>query len=245
MTKPITILWTEERKKEFAAQYYAEVPTEQREKYFEISKGRLRELELAFGLRSPGGHSRVCPEDFKEVYEKIGPVAARTYYRTGWSTIVRWCVENNLREEIPEGKIPADWEQVAPTLTHAELRRKYRLSPYRLSILIAQTGVNPLPLPGRRPPRPKDPAIPPPPPKVIEKPVDPLRADKAAHHLRRYYPAVHRCDLKMFTGRTTVWADVQVPPIPNHGIGYYWVAGKGAILNVDMIDLAVAKGFRG
>jgi len=241
----MTTIWTDERKKEFAEQYYAEVPSEQREKYFQVGKNRLRELELAFGLRSPGGHSRACPEDFKEVYAKIGSVAARTYYRTGWSTIVRWCIENGLREEVSEGKIPDDWAQVAPTLTHAELRRKYRLSPYRLSILIAQTGIDPLPLPGRRPPRPKDPAIPAPPPKVIAKPVDPERAGKAAHHLRRFHSAVHRCDLKMFTGRNTVWADVQVPPVPNHGIGYYWVAGKGAMLNTDMIDLAVAKGFRG
>ena len=83
------------------------------------------------------------------------------------------------------------------------------------------------------------------PPKIIEKPVDPQRADKAAHHLRRFYSRVHRCDLKMYTGRNTVWADMQTPPIPNHGIGYYWVAGKGAILNADMIDLAVSRGFRG
>jgi hypothetical protein len=245
MTRPITIVWTDERKKEFAEQYYAEVPSEQREKFFQVGKNRLRELELAFGLRSPGGHSRACPQDFKEVYAKIGSVAARTYYRTGWSTIVRWCIENGLREEVSQNKIPDDWAQVAPTLTHAELRRKYRLSPYRLSILIAQTGVDPLPLPGRRPPRPKDPAIPAPPPKVIAKPVDPERAGKAAHHLRRHYSAVHRCDLRMYTGRNTVWADVQAPPIPNHGIGYYWVAGKGAILNADMIDLAITKGFRG
>jgi hypothetical protein len=241
----MTLVWTDERKKEFAEQYYAEVPSEQREKYFEVGKNRLRELELAFGLRSPGGLSRACPEDFKEVYAKIGSVAARTYYRTGWSTIVRWCIENGLREEVSEGKIPDDWAQVAPTLTHAELRRKYRLSPYRLSILIAQTGVDPLPLPGRRASRSKDPVIETPPPRVIQKPVDPERAGKAAHYLRKFYPAVHRCDLKMYTGRSTVWADVQAPPIPNHGVGYYWVSGRGAMLNPDMIDLAVTKGFGG
>lgn len=245
MTRPMTLLWTEERKKEFAEQYYAEVPIEQRAKYFEVGRGRLRELELAFGLRSPGGHSRDCPADFLEVYERVGPVAARTHYRTGWSTIVRWCVESGLREDIPKGKIPNDWEQIAPTLTHAELRRKYRLSPYRLSILIAQTGVCPLPLPGRRTPRPKDPSIPDAPIRVIEKPIDPQRADKAAHHLRRHYPAVHRCDLKMYVGRNTVWADMQSPPVPNHGVGYYWVSGKGAMLNPDMIELAVEKGFVG
>jgi hypothetical protein len=245
MTKPMTLIWTEERKKEFAAQYYAEVPAEQRRKHFNVSKGRLLELELSFGLRSPGGRARPCPDDFKEVYESVGAIAARTHYRTGWDTVVRWCVQSGLREEIPKGKVPDDWAEIAPTLTHAELRRKYRLSPYRLSILIADTGVNPLPLRGRRATREKDPAIPAPPPKVVEMAVDPQRADKAAHHLRRFYPTVHRCDLKMYTGRSTAWADVQSPPIPNHGIGYYWVAGKGAMLNVDMIELAVAKGFGG
>jgi hypothetical protein len=245
MTKPMTPVWTDERKKDFAAQYYAEVPTEQREKHFGVSRGRLRELELSFGLRSPGGRARACPDDFKEVYERVGAIAARTHYRTGWDTVVRWCVQSGLREDIPKGKIPDDWAQVAPTLTHAELRRKYRLSPYRLSILIAQTGVDPLPLPGRRATRSKDPVIQTPLPRVIQKPVDPERAGKAAHYLRKFYPAVHRCDLKMYTGRSTVWADVQAPPIPNHGVGYYWVSGRGAMLNPDMIDLAVRQGFGG
>ena len=245
MTKPMTLVWTEERKKDFAEQYYAEVPIEQRQKHFGGSRGRLRELELSFGLRSPGGRSRACPDDFLEVYERVGPIAARTHYRTGWDTIVRWCVQSGLREDIPKGKIPDDWAQIAPTLTHAELRRKFNLSPYRLSILIAQTGVNPSPLPGRRAARSKDPAIPEPPPKLIERPVDPERAAKAAHFLRRFYPSVHRCDLKMYTGRNTVWANTRTPAIPNNGIGYYWVSGRGAMKNAEVIDLATRQGFVG
>ena len=243
MPKTMSTIWTEDRKKDFADQYYAEVPSEIREKHFGISKGRVRELELTFGLRSPGGRTRACPKDFKEVYETIGSIAARTYYRTGWDTIVRWRIETGLSEDLGKGKVPEDWAEVAPTMTARQLCNKYRLTPYRLTILIAQTGVTVAKPVGRKPFKPKTP--PPEAIKVVEKAVDPQRADKAAHHLRRFYPAVHRCDLKMYTGRNTVWADMQTPPIPNHGVGYYWVAGKGFLLNTDMIDLAVGKGFRG
>ena len=239
----MSAIWTEERKKDFADQYYANVPSEIREKHFGISKGRLRELELTFGLRSPGGRVRRCPDDFKEIYETIGSIAARTHYRTGWDTIVRWRIETGLSEDLGKGQVPEGWAEIAPTMTARQLCVKYRLTPYRLTILIAQTGVTIAKPVGRKPFMPKTP--PPEAIRVVEKAVDPQRADKAAHHLRRFYPAVHRCDLKMYVGRNTVWADMQSPPIPNHGVGYYWVSGRGALRNPEMIELAISKGFNG
>lgn len=65
--------------------------------------------------------------------------------------------------------------------------------------------------------------------------------DRAASHLRRYYSNVHRCDIKVYEHQRITWGDLR--QIPNSGVGYYFVDGKGIMAQEDMLALSREHGF--
>ena len=65
--------------------------------------------------------------------------------------------------------------------------------------------------------------------------------ERAANHLRRFSPNVHRADIRMYEQKRDTWGDEY--GVPNSGCGYYFVAGHGVVTNDEMVALARSKGF--
>lgn len=65
--------------------------------------------------------------------------------------------------------------------------------------------------------------------------------ERAADYLRRFYANVHRCDIKVFEHQRVTWGDLN--NVPDHGVGYYYVDGRGVLTNVQVLSIARERGF--
>lgn len=206
------------------------------------------------------GRRRDIPSNVAELIADLGIEGARRELRTGWATIARWMQELN----IPKPKrivvrpkmtpdVPADWAEVVPTMFKYEIAEHYRMSPMMVSRLIEQTGVRSRKtvheLASEKPP------VQPAPRRLAYSRVrsftSPLRhglpilregaAVRAATHLRRYYPNVHRADIQLYINKPVTWGDEQ--GLPDRGNGYYYIAGRGILTDQEVVELAEKLGF--
>lgn len=64
---------------------------------------------------------------------------------------------------------------------------------------------------------------------------------KACQLLRRHFPNVHRCDLRMMETKRTTWGDLH--GLPDHGRDMFFVSGKGVLDRRQLLLLAINYGF--
>jgi len=229
---------------------------------FGIKERVARRLTSSLGLlpRQPKPYRRAIPADFREVSQRLGITAARLHYNVAWDTIYRWCNDIGFRPDtkkptatrpMKKVEVPADWADVAPTKYKIELSAIYNISVKMVDRLIKMTGIRSRLTAheiARFRPQTRQ---------VTNKTSSgyarhfktfsyhsemPRTApQEAAQHLRRFYPNVHRCDIMMRVGSASTWGDEH--GVPNHGKGFYRVMPVGVMTEVEMVLLAVQKGF--
>ncbi len=190
-------------------------------------------------LRSPPTYFR------RDVVEEHMSVRAlRKKYKTSSKTLHRWESELGVKLDnynppsLRKRPVPDDWYQVAPTKTIKELRDEYGLSDSLVRKMVRETGVkvirlrSPLGQMGRGKALSTQPHT---------------ELDAAAHHLRRYYACVHRCDIRLYSEndparRHITWGAVR--GLENGGAGFYFVDSVGIVANDDVVALARSKGWR-
>lgn len=177
--------------------------------------------------------------------ERLSLTALRKKHNASVNTVKRWAEETGVTIEaydpphLRKREAPADWHEVAPTKTAAELCEHYGMSDSLVRRLLKETGIKPLrrKIVSRRASGPKS--------VVDTRPQTELAA--AAHHLRRYYKAVHRCDIKLYSEldpqrKHITWGAVR--GVPNDGVGWYYVDSIGIVANETVVMLAREKGWR-
>lgn len=236
--------------------YIAGATIEQLSFEFFMSEYSVREHAKMYGLPN-----RKCrrepPADLQAVLNERGVEGARAHFKTGWHTMKRWMHDLNIgkpdRKPIRHNAkpliIPDDWEKVAPTKYKYELAQHYRVGARQINRMIEATGIRSRltahELAANRPP---------PEPKARKARRSTARRvfnmdrwrgstalEMAASHLRRKYPNVHRCDIQLREFERTTWGDAH--GVPNHGKGYYFVAGKGVMTEDELVALAEKTGF--
>lgn len=238
------------------------VPYEQLCFTFDIKPDSIRAIARRMNLPKRA-QLRPPPEGLAEALLEMGVEGARVHFKAGWSTIRRWMQELNLSKppRKPQPKpaprplvIPADWAEVAPTLYKFEIAEHYRMGVKNINRIIEATGIR-----SRKTAHELAKERPPEAPRQRQRraPRRPMGRhpvvdrsgvhsnitlyQQAANHLRRLYPNVHRCDIQMREFDRTTWGDEH--KVPNHGQGFYYVAGRGVITNDDLIQLAERHGF--
>jgi ribosomal protein S13 len=228
---------------------------------FGITERQARKIAWSLGLsRRPSRVRRIAPHDFTEVVNQIGITKARDHFNVAWDTIYRWCSELNIKPPARRATktrprkditIPDDWADVAPTKFKVELASHYGISSRMVDRLIEKTGIRsrktPHELARERPARERRPR----PPcwrpganyHVFRHAAELPRTtpEQAAHFLRRFYLNVHRADIRMREGSTETWGDVH--GAKDHGKGQYHVHPLGIMSELDMVMLAVKRGF--
>ena len=225
----------------------------------------MRTFQLGFDFlmsntTKKDGRLRDVPQNVAELIAELGIEGARRELRTGWATIARWMRDLNIpkpKREIVRPKmtpdVPADWAEVVPTMFKYEIADHYRMSPMMVTRLIEQTGVKSRKtaheLAREKPP--KQPAQKRKPFLRVRNFTSPIRyglpvirdgaAVRAASHLRRYYPNVHRADIQMLINKPVTWGDQQ--GLPDRGRGYYYVSGRGILTDQEVVELAESLGF--
>lgn len=228
---------------------------------FGISERQARKVAWSLGLsRRPSRLRRVAPPEFAEVVNQIGITKARDHFNVAWDTIYRWCGELNIKpparratktRPLKDIAIPDDWAEVAPTKFKVELSAHYQISSRMVDRLIQKTGIRsrktPHELARERPAkeRRQRPACwrPGASYNVFRYAAEMPRTtpEQAAHYLRRFYANVHRADIRMREGSTETWGDVH--GAADHGRGQYRVHPLGIMSELDMVMLAVKRGF--
>jgi hypothetical protein len=165
-------------------------------------------------------------------------------YHTSPPTLRRWAAETGVSlANFPStagrwSTEPPDWRTLAPTMTVRELMQHYQLSGTSVRWLAKKTGVTP-----KRAKRGRKRIGPTP-------PIGPTMTDldAAAHHLRRHYSRVHRCDILLYdsgdmANRRITWGDER--GLANHGKDQYFVDTLGILANKDVVELARSLGWKG
>ena len=246
--------------KQFRAMYASGIDKRRIAAEFKISYATLDKISDALALPR-NRFVRQIPTDLAETLARLGVEGSRVHYGTGKNTFERWLQATGLKSQVVKlacarrgtVEVPDDWAAVAPTLYKTELQDRYNLTRNRVNKLIEVTGVQPRKcfrqLAAERPPAAPN--------QVRGGRSDwrgygtstlPLSALSdhsdtgiAARFLRRHYGSVHKCDIQMVTGSNRTWGDVQ--GVPNHGRGYYNVAGVGVVTDKELIALAARRGF--
>lgn len=166
-------------------------------------------------------------------------------YRTAKDIRHRLGLTPRVKRDKQPPAVPDDWYVIAPTKFKKDLQGYYAMTRLQIERLVELTGVSTRPM--NPPPRPKV--------QVSRKPIRNFKQfihkrtpdiaggvpSAAAHHLRRFYPNVHRCDIGMSETTSETWGDRH--GLPNRGKGLYYVAGVGAISELELVNLAMDKGF--
>ena len=126
--------------------------------------------------------------------------------------------DHPLKRRMPEG-----FASVAPTMTMPQLQQKFDASDGVIRRWCSEAGVRWQTRNWRRSG----------PSQLVTPPVDSSVAAQAAQFLRRRF-IVYRCDILPADER----ADM-----PNRGKGCWYINGRGAILEAQMIELAESRGF--
>lgn len=227
---------------------------------FGMSENGIRFLADRCGL-TKRTKLRPAPADLQDVLNKLGIDGARTHFQTGWLTLKRWMTELGLgkperkqvRREEPPLVIPDDWATVAPTKYKFQLAQHYRVGSLQINRIIEATGIR-----SRATTHELAASRPPSEPKA-RKPRQPRRRgggivtmeffrsgnstlpQQAANYLRRTHCNIHRCDILMREFDRTTWGDLH--GVPDHGVGYYFVDGKGIISEEQLVYYAEKSGF--
>lgn len=177
--------------------------------------------------------------------ERLSLTALRKKHNASVNTVKRWAAEAGVtieRYDPPHRRkreTPVDWHEVAPTKTAAELCEHYGMSDSLVRRLLKESGIKPLrrKIVSRRSSGPRS---------VID-PRPQTELDSAAHHLRRYYSVVHRCDIKLYSEldpqrKHITWGAVR--GVPNDGVGWYYVDSLGIVANETVVTLAREKGWK-
>jgi hypothetical protein len=229
---------------------------------FGITERQARKLVWSLRLvtRKASQARRVAPKDFVKVVNRIGITKARLHFNVAWDTIYRWCGELNVKPPARRAtktrprkdvEVPPDWKQVAPTKYKTELVAHYGLSWRMIERLIEKTGVRSRPTvhelargktAQERQKRP-----------ICWRKAGSLDAfrystelprstpQEAAQFLRRFHANVHRADIRMREGSKETWGDLH--GAKDHGKGQYYVHPIGIMSELDMVMLAVKRGF--
>lgn len=229
---------------------------------FGITERQARKIAWSMGLpsRRPSRVRRLAPPEFVEVVNRLGVTKARHHFNIAWDTIYRWCSELNIKPPArrptktrppKDVAIPADWEQIAPTMYKVELAAHYGLSSRMIDRLIEKTGTRSRKtvheLAREKPPKERRAR----PPcwrsaahyQTFRYTTELPRStpQQAAQFLRRIYANVHRADIQMREGSNQTWGDVH--GATDHGKGQYYVHPVGIISELDLVMLAVKHGF--
>lgn len=225
---------------------------------FSMSENNVRALIKKYNLPKRD-RRRAPPPDLTQKLAELGIEGARLHFQTGWNTIKRWMADLGIKkpQRIPANYgprplvIPSDWAEIAPTKYKFELAEYYRCGIPRINRLIEATGIRSRKtvheLAAERPPEEPKPRR----PRRVRF-FRPVLADRtatanqtvaaeAANFLRRTHTNVHRCDIQLTEFSRETWGDRY--GVPDHGIGYYFVAGRGIMTDDELIELAQKGGF--
>lgn len=175
---------------------------------------------------------RPMPADFRERARTMSLSQLYKHYEAGHSTVARWVREANiLRNPRPPRtvRMPADFAEHARGLTISQAATMFNCHTSTARRWFVLVGIVP-----------KDTRH------VVHRPVmraelDATTAGRAAQYLRRFYPNVHRADLRLTEGSKRTWGDEK--GLPDGGRGFFYVTGPGVIPEHEMIMLARDHGF--
>lgn len=165
-------------------------------------------------------------------------------YRTVKDMRARLGLPPRVKRDKQPPSIPNDWYAVAPNMFKKELQAYYAMSRLQIERLVETTGIKTRPM--NPPPKPKP---------VSSRPIKQFKQfihkrtpdiapgvpSAAAQFLRRHYLSVHRCDIHMTETTSETWGDRH--KLPNRGKGLYYVAGVGVVSELQLVNLALDKGF--
>lgn len=157
------------------------------------------------------------------------------HYSAGYQTIIRWRQECGVAAPViktqraPKFSRPDDFALVARSMTLTEAERHYDRPATTIRRWFAEVGIEPR----RHVWKPTKP--------VIRAELDQNVHSLAAHHLRRFYPSVHRADIRLREHDRDTWGDER--GLPDRGKGLYFVSGLGVIPAYEMIAIARDHGF--
>ena len=201
---------------------------------FKIGSETCRAWLIAVGLecqtrplRTAG--LRVVPDGFVDVAEVMTDNALGRRFKASNPTITRWRRETGLMQRgaprHPKSRraCPADFEDLAPTMTVTRLAEHYKTSTDLIRRWSAETGARPRASTYRYGP----PTAP-----TVGREVSLIGF--AVEHLQRFYVPVHRADI--------------LPPderkaLTDGGRGMFVVGRKGALPAAEVIALAERRGF--
>lgn len=185
---------------------------------------------------------RKVPDDFAQNASTMSHKALMNRYRMSYDTLSRWLSEIEIAPYsplTPTLEIPADFAERARMMSRKELREYYKRSHETIRRWCRKFNI-----PAHKAP---------PPPKYsppITRAVAVTAASAAANILRSKgkFSNVFRCDIVWSdTHPSITWAErynnrlekgEKDQIIPNRGMGYYFVSGRGVMTEGDMIALA-------
>ena len=184
---------------------------------------------------------RPVPEDFAAMFAELRTLRKLLkHYRASVETLDQWITATGL--ERPKNRaemkvpLPSGWFDLTPKMTLEDIQHRFGLTKKVAQRMVRETGVRPLPY--------RNPEA------VVYRMGRPVinpvgdtynKADRAAHYLRRFYPSVHKADIRIRENGFTTWGSER--GLPNLGRGYYHVAGVGVVPLPAMMELASAKGW--
>jgi hypothetical protein len=231
---------------------------------FDLSVANIKEAVRSLGL--PPRRRRDVPTDLEDTIRELGVDRAFRHYKCSKSTLARWVKETGIGDKVRQFGIdrqrkplviPADWHDIAPTMSIRQLSTHYRTSRARILSMIEQTGVTTKPsarqiaedrrargeiVPKKAAPRGNGGGLRrwfKPGRQSVGHPFSDV--ERAANHLRRFSPNVFRCDILMFENKKVTWGHEH--GVPDGGRRHYFVSGHGVIPTEQMVELARSKGF--
>lgn len=177
------------------------------------------------------------PADLAERAATLSNVALRKHYKVSLGTMTRWLLEAGIASNRKIARVrpdralllrprPEDFEANARRHTRNQLRALYHVSEGLITRWIIESGVEPkTPASARTNGQRRQFSTP---------QADGSLIAQAAQYLRRRHANVFRADILEPHERER---------LPNCGIGYYVVAGKGVLPANDVLSLAQDEGF--
>jgi hypothetical protein len=168
------------------------------------------------------------PADFAAQCRVKWRSALAEHYGVSQTLVAKWCRRTGLTSApapvANRRDTPDRFAAIAPTMTVAQLKEYYGASKTLVRRWCADEGVAPRPGLARAKSGP---------PQIRPAQADATLAGQAAQHLRRTR-IVFRCDILPAHERAK---------FPNRGRGLWYINGKGAVTEAEMLAMAEAKGF--
>lgn len=247
--------WTEEAINEAANLYesgmsLARVAEHMGVTYAAIDKA-LRKAGVKFRGAGPQNRMPEAPPGLAAAYEQQGTVAkVAEYYSVRPEVVYRWLSSIDVRPKKSKLKpiiVPADWNEVAPVMTQADLMRHYNCGRERIYRLMAATGVQPMKH-ADKPPVQK--TVREMTPKVVRSGLREREdlshltgyAEAAAQFLRRTHSNVFKANIRYSDITQETWGFRE--GLPNGGRQQYSVSGVGILWLDELIELAKKQGWK-